>query len=453
MLKILVFAAFAAASIAAAMWVADRPGAIMIEWLDYTIKMDIGIFLLCLFAAALVLFLVSRLFWSFVDLPAAWQRYRRLRRRQKGLRALTLGFSATAAGDAKHARYHAFRARRMMDEGEGLNLLLQAQAARLRGDTGEARRLYQNLLADGDTRFLGLRGLLVDAVERQDTGEARALAMEALKLAPKQVWILRLAFDLTARMEDWPGALSLLERWQNLSDKKDAPHFARDRAALLVAMGDDFYARGHTGRANRHYKKAFVAAPDFTPAGLSYARFLVRQDKKRAARKAIETAWQAAPHPGYVAFWKALERPEDQKETRARLQWFEKLVALRPGHPESHAAAAAASLDLGQWESARNYIEQLEREEDSVRLYRLRAHLADGMGQDMEARRHMQAASVAPPDKTWVCRETGAARHEGWAPVFEERFNTLEWCRPGDISSRRAAIGRDSAPPILIGAL
>src|SRR5262249_25462280 len=139
MLRALWFAVRLGLLVAAAIWVANRPGEVEVHWLGYDIKTEVGMALLALFLALLVCLFVYRVLTEIVKFPASWRRYREHNKRNKGFRALTLGLTAVAAGDAKMAGYHAHRARQFLKHDNGLTVLLEAQAARLKGSDTAAR--------------------------------------------------------------------------------------------------------------------------------------------------------------------------------------------------------------------------------------------------------------------------------------------------------------------------
>src|SRR3546814_6484815 len=72
--------------------------------------MSVGILLAGILLVALFLTLFWRVIGAILGAPARYMRHRRLRRRERGYRSLTLGMVAVAAGDADEARRQARRA-------------------------------------------------------------------------------------------------------------------------------------------------------------------------------------------------------------------------------------------------------------------------------------------------------------------------------------------------------
>lgn len=186
MIKALWFALRTGLFIAAAVWIADQPGDVRIDWKDYTFTLQLGFFLLLIVVAIMLSIFLYRVIKTFVDFPRSLGRYNEIRRKEKGYEALTIGLTAVAAGDARVALAQAKKTRKFMPEDTGLPLLLQAQAARLDGREEDAARSFTALLEDKNASFLGVRGLLQRALDGDDPAAALSMARKALDLHPKQ---------------------------------------------------------------------------------------------------------------------------------------------------------------------------------------------------------------------------------------------------------------------------
>ena len=165
MLRALFFAVKVGLLVAAAVWIAERPGAVEISWLGYDIHAHVGVFLLALLAGFLLLSFAFRA----LALPL-WLKHRHGRKKhERGYRALTRGLSAVAAGDVREAEKRAAQARRFLPGDGGLPLLLEAQTARLKGDEAAAAQAFEKLLSAPDTAFLQKK-LLFDLVDCPPSG-------------------------------------------------------------------------------------------------------------------------------------------------------------------------------------------------------------------------------------------------------------------------------------------
>ncbi len=451
MLRALWFVVKTGLLVAAALWIANQPGTIEIHWGRYELNTQFKLVLLAVLIFVLFSILVYKIVHAFVTFPASWGRYREHGRRHKGLRALTLGLTAVAAGDAKMANYHAHRARKFMHADKGLTVLLEAQAARLKGDDKAAHGFFEKLMANSDTAFLGLRGLLVNALDRGETHQASELAQRALALHPKQPWALRMAYDLKVRQGHWNDALKLLE--QGIKHKAlDEGRAVRDRVALLLQEAEEFMRAGNEGAALARLKQARNADPAFVPAALALAKHYLSRDNLKAAADVVEKAWKEHPHPDLVGLWHDAMPKKMAKDSAGRMKWFERLVALRPDDAEGQLAAAGAAIENGLWGSARAYLDRASTMRAGPRLYRLRARLAQALDRPEEATLMLRKAAEAAPEKTWVCKETGRT-YDHWSPVAQPHgsFNTISWDHPLPEKTDSAANDRSelliTAPP------
>lgn len=418
------------ALIAAGAWLATRPGFVDISFGPYDIHARTGPLLLGGYLVLLIFLLVYRAYIALSDIPKAWRRYHERKRHHKGMQALSLGLSAVAAGDAKIASYQAYRARQLLREDKGISVFLEAQAARLRGDGDAARTGFQQLVDHRDTAFLGLRGLMLTAMEEGNLEKALQLARDAWRMHPRQPWVLLLVYNLTIRARQWDEAEKILRQAQRIK-ALDFDKVQSDQVALYLQQSDDAHYRGEQQNAVRYAKKAQTLNPAFVPAALRLARLYRDEGHRRAAVKVIEACWRTNPHPELVPVWDSLAPEHKAKDMSARLRWYERLLALKPDSAESQIAAARVAMEDGLWGEARQYLAMAEKLQPNARLYRLWAKFAERQQQPEESRHWLEKASDAKPDKVWVCRETGRI-YEHWTAVAEPHgaFNTIVWEDP-----------------------
>ncbi len=145
-------------------WLADRPGSLSILWQGQLIEMSLMV------AASMLLAIVASvmIFWWFVRTlwtsPHSVRRFFRARTRDRGYQALSTGLIAAGAGNAALAHKMNARARGLLRaDQEPLILVLEAQTAVIEGRHDDARRLFQQMADDPETRELGLRGLYMEA--------------------------------------------------------------------------------------------------------------------------------------------------------------------------------------------------------------------------------------------------------------------------------------------------
>ena len=197
----------------AAVWVVNHPGTVVVQWLDQELILSVGTVIAALFAfgaLAVILFEVLRV---IVGLPGSWRVSRGRRTQMRGYEELTRGLMAVAAGDLNAARnYHRQAERHLPDNGS--LLLLQAQTAQLEGKEEIAHLKFRQMLDRRDAEFVGLRGLLAQAMKTGDFAEGLTLARRAYRRSPTTPWVLTTLFELLARDGKWDEALPLVDEMQ-----------------------------------------------------------------------------------------------------------------------------------------------------------------------------------------------------------------------------------------------
>ena len=239
-----------------------------------------------------------------------------------------------------------------------------------------------------DSAFLGLRGLMANAITRQNWTEAAALARQAEAAHPGAAWLRHERAQLAIRSGDWAEALTL--------SGPDAP-----RAALAVGAAQ---AEANPDRAERLARQALKADPSFTPAVLTLAGQLRARGREKNALAVLADGWKRAPHPDIAAMALA---PVTDKLERAKVA--QQLTAGAPDHPETHLLLARTALDAGVVGEARRHLEAAQTAGfDQRRLWLLMAELEEDERGDTEAGRMAQRdalrrAASADPDPEWRC--------------------------------------------------
>jgi HemY protein len=424
--------------------IAQRPGDVSVVWLGY--HADIPMWMVL--AGLVLLAAAAALLWQFTRFilrsPGKLGQARRDRRRRKAYRALTQGMVAVAAGDAAEAQRQAKLAGNLLND-PPLTLLLEAQAAQLGGDEKAATRYFRAMIEHPEASFLGLRGLLMQALKAGNDSEALRLARQAVTERPRTTWAASTLLDLELRAGDWPAAETTLKRAEKL--RVIEPSAARRTRAVLST--EQARTSSDLDAAIARLREAVKLAPDLVPARSLLATDLARNGRGREAARIIELGWVSAPHAELAAAYAQIDPAED---ALARARRLERLAGLNPGHLESQIALASASLAAGLWGPARAELEKALAQVGgeaaaSQRLARLWAHLEEGEGSDpAAARRWLIAAAAAPADPAWTCERCGTIA-AGWAARCQHcrHFDTLVW----RATPRPAALAFDGGLPTL----
>ncbi|MDG3440713.1 heme biosynthesis protein HemY [Nitrospirillum amazonense] len=444
--------------IALAVWVAQRPGTLRLDWQGYIIQTQVGVVAVALLLLAVVAYVLVRLFVLVWRSPGRLGAGRRTSRRTRGYQALGRGFLAVASGDGAGAGRLAAKADGLLSE-PSLTLLLSAQAAQLAGDEAAAAGHFTAMRERGaalkqpDMAFVGVRGLALQALAAGQTQRALGLVQEAAALKPKARWPLLTQFDLQARAGDWTAAAATLDA---LTAAKALPveTLRRHRTALLVERSRAAEADGNQDQALALARKAHDLEPASVPAAVQAARLLAATGSARAATRALEQSWRLAPHPELAAAWGvAGEKAGAAADPLARVKRLEALVALDANVPEAHVALADAATEARLWGLARGHLTRALALRPTARVYRRLAALATAEhGQGAEERGHLAQAARAVPDAAWVCQACGGV-NPTWGALCSHcgGFDTLAWRVPG--ASRVPGGGAQGAAAETLGFL
>ncbi len=447
MLKALWFMIKVGLLVAIVIWVAERPGFVKIEWMDYTFTVHVGLFLVGALGVILAAIFLYNTIKTFVDFPSSYKRYREIKDQSKGYEALTIGLSAVAAGDTKVAVKQAKRAAKYMSGDTGLPLLLQAQAARLNGDEAAALESFAVLLEDKNAAFLGVRGLLQAALDREDYSKALELAQHALSLHPKQPWIIRIAYDVHIRLREWNDAFDMVRRAEKTKTlTKDEAR--SERVAILIAQADELSALGDNDAALQKLKAAFKLDAGFAPTATRLSRLYLETAQRKKGVSIIKSAWKVAPHPNLAHVWGMLMSSKRAGEALGRMRWYEKLLRVKSDTSAAQMLIGQIAIEEKLWGEARTHLMQAVELKPCAATYRLLAELErlSGHGEPAAEKWTAQVADGAP-QPVWICRETGRI-YEEWSPIAAPHgsFNSIEWRAPDSANGDHAAVGMSSGP-------
>lgn len=409
-------------------WLADRPGAVTVDWQGWQIETSILVAasaLLALLAATILLWTLLRMIIRSPDLIAfSW----RNRRRNRGWAAVTRGLVAVGSGDAVGARRAANDAQRLLGQ-EPLSQLLAAQAAQLAGDAAGAEAVFRAMTETQGTRLLGLRGLHVEARRRGDASSALQAAEEAARHEPGLAWAADAVIEARCLNGDFAGALAVLEREAAHGGLDRAAH--RRRRAVLLAAQAQALELSDPAAARERAQEAIRLAPTLVPAAEIAGRLLGAAGDARKAAKVIEAAYAATPHPDLADAYLHL-RPGDA--SRERLKRIRTLTAHMPAHPESAMALARAALDAQEFDVARTALAPLLAA-PTQRACLLMAELEAAENGDVGKAREWTARAVrAQRDPAWVADGVVA---EAWGPVspVTGKLDAFEWKLPPGVAT------------------
>jgi HemY protein len=414
--------------VAIAVWFADRPGTVSIAWQGRIVEVSVG-FAVVIAAVAVVVAVLLHDLWRWLRrAPRNFVVMRRIARRERGYKALTRGLVAVAAGDAEAAHRYARRADVLLDE-PPLTLLLSAQAAQLNGEDEAATRYFETMLQRPETEFLGLRGLLNQALKRRDPIRGLEFARRARLLRPDTAWAQRACFELEVGQRRWDDALVSLAQAVRIK-AIETDEGRRLRVALLVERSRAAEAVDDHAAALEAAHKAVSLAPEFVPAILRESHMLARAGRPAQAARTLERGWGRVAHRDVAEAYAALGDPGE--DALVRVKRVEKLLRARPDEVEALIAVARAELAARLWGSARTHLLKAEQITPNRRVYTLLATLETAERNDPIAARSWTAkAQLAPPEEAWICGRCGTVQ-PAWSLLCDAcgGFDTMAWRAP-----------------------
>jgi HemY protein len=304
--------------------------------------------------------------------------------------------------------------------------------------------------------FLGLRGLLHQALRAGDRGTALRLTERAATLRPDTTWAVESLFELEAREGRWDAALETLAQAvkRRIIARERARHH---RGVILYELSLAALASGDRARGRSLAAQAQSLTPDLAAPAAHHARMLLQDGRTGAATKAIEGAWRTTPHPDLAQLYGAIR---DDAPPLDKLKRYERLAAQNPEARETHLAVAEAALDAQLWGEARRHLDQAlsapappfiarlpnpapfrltpELDEDMIlkgptpRLCLMMARLEEAEhGAGPVSREWLDRAVAAMPDPRYVCAACGVESLE-WSSLCTHcgSFDALTWRTP-----------------------
>jgi HemY protein len=442
MIRLIVFLIVAIGLSLVAVWFANNPGEVQVTWLGQQVQTSVGPVVFGILAFAVVFTFLFELFRMVRGAPRKIVRNHRAKRQERGYQALTRGLVAAAAGDRAAARQSTKRAEKLLDKAP-TTLLLGAQAAQLEGRDGEARVKFEEMLKHPETEFLGLRGLLAQAIKDEDPDAAYDIAKKAYRRHPETPWVLTTLFELQTQGGHWQEALTTVGDMarHKLIDRDTA---TRRRAILFHQQSREKVDANRLNEALDLGRKAHKLLPGFAPIAVHASGIALKLEKTRLARKIIETAWKVQPHPLLA---KAMTALDAERSPTERLRTFERLQSLHSGSLEGELALAEQAIAAEQWPAARDALHRAIRLGPTASAFRLMAEVERATDGDADKIQKWLAKAVdAPPDPAWLCKATGEAQAEWAAFGPDGKFDSLHWGQPPRITP----LLREDAPAELI---
>ena len=380
---------------------------------DAVIEVNIVFAVVGLILAGGLIAVLWAILGSIYNLPQTFSRGRKKKAEQRAETALTEGLLAAEAGDTDAAVRLTKKALGGTSDPR-LQILLEARAAESAGLWNQAEAHWARLAEMPGGQLAGLRGAANAAAERGDNKAAEERTRSALHLNTAAEWPFHSLFDFQVSRADWSGAMETL----SIGKKRkllDDTHAQRRLAVLLTVCGRKKNADGETRDATTLFNEAVKIAPKFPPAIFFSAQQNLKDGKFKAARSALETGWQARPHPAFAQIWRQIDALQKPKTST-----ISTLMRANPTHAESQILDAEDAIENDDLTRATEILETLSSQLTNHRICQMAAGAYDALDRKDKATNWRRLALTAPRDADWSDMDpTGN--------VFD--FSDADWAR------------------------
>ncbi|MCF8473421.1 MAG: tetratricopeptide repeat protein [Emcibacter sp.] len=379
-----------------AAWFTDNPGKLILIWQDFEIQLSVAVLFLLILAYTVCLWHLFKLYrWFKTDNPLKAPK-RMESRRQKGLAALDLGWSALAVKDKTTALKQGKKAYVLLpDNNDVLRLLYEASPE------ADQHKYLDILKNNKNSQMLALKWSLDQALSERYIHKALTIIQEMQPLSPNNTWIMMTAFGILTRLGHWQDARNMLDRLfkARAMDRIKHDHLA---AVLYYSQAMELDIAGKKPAAHDLMKNALKSDREFIPAALYLSRYYLAQNNKSRAEKIIEDIWKKAPHPELAQAFLKLEPLESGSEKFRRVEKFSR---LNGNNIHSLHLLAKIALDTEHWSQAKVALDKLLNTKRATQeTYHLLARLELLQKNDKQkADVHIASAKTAPSDPVWQC--------------------------------------------------
>lgn len=336
--------------VSALAWLLSNPGNVIVNWQGWRIDTYTSVLVI---AVVLLAWGLYRLFWFWWLVRTAPERMAQRRTHNQNIRgmlALTDGFIAVSEGNVQTAQQCLARAERNLKNPQ-LTGLLAVQTAQLSGDIAGMRGRLEALLDDEKTAYLGVRGLVQQAVNAGAWKQANVLIDNALELRPKSPWAIEKSLMVKARVGDFDSAMDVLETAMK------AKVFARGdyrkrKADLLYHMAQQRIAKHDHDGALDYLKQGHKLDPTHVQTVTLGVDILRANQDIKTLEKWIETLWQTHPDTGLFQQYKTACMVSESKQT-SRLK---RLAKLNRTHPITQTMMGEYFVGIKQYENALQWL-------------------------------------------------------------------------------------------------
>ncbi len=378
------------------------PGYVLISYADWSAESSLSLFLVVLTTTFTLFYLLMRLLFGTLHIPARVAYWRRHRRSLRARRATNRGLLALAEGNWSQAERFLSRYAASSDT-PLINYLGAARAAQKQGaDTRRDQYLSQAFQSMPDAELaVGLTQAEVQLSSGQ-AEQALATLRHLRAIAPKHAYVLHLLKKIYERLESWNDLLELIPELsrQHLISSEEAEalshrvyrqrlQHAGDRLDQLQGCWDEV-------------PKTLRGSADLLH---DYAQYLIKLGAHGEAELQLHEALKKQWSPELIRLYGQVKGDNPARQLASVEKWLKQYEH----HPEQLLAAARICFHNKLWGKGRSYLEASISFEPRAESYCELGQLLEQMGEKEKAancfRQGLQLAAgedcttvIIPPD-------------------------------------------------------
>lgn len=191
-------------------------------------------------------------------------------------------------------------------------------------------QLSQKLIQNEDIQLVGMKAALEAQMEKKEFTEALKTVNQAFEVRQDLYWVIRSAFLLRAKSNDWLGALEILESGieKNITPERKA---SRLKSIALYELAKQSLKDGDNTNFFKFITQALNENNKLIPAALDLAKYYIKYGNQiRKAENILCNIWRENPCYEVATAYLNLF-PKDTKNER--IQRMEKLALLNNKRP------------------------------------------------------------------------------------------------------------------------
>ncbi len=331
------------------------PGTVTIEWFKTKFTVPVAAYLALTFLFCGVLLTFHHLLLWIRYLPLKSKAFFEKRRERHFEELLLDGLTSLASQEYEEANEISLYLKNKKPQSPIVSII-EAQVSYLNKKSQDAETSFAKMSLVPETRFLGLRGLSLLALEKNEHNRAEHILNDMLKIRPQSPWVQNL-------LEKYYLNQTLIS--SNLIDYKKLPlcsvkshHDAIQFKGLLLWSHldnhPDFYKNDR--EYYYHLKEVYKLIPNNISIAVKLAKYQYEKIGYYQAVKTLKSTFKINPHRE-IGWCYLSHLPKDKKKYRFKL--LQRFVTANPFHQESAWLLAKTAFDHQLWNEARYHISPL----------------------------------------------------------------------------------------------